>query len=125
LRFASNNARKNKMSQTDHSLDSDTACILEFLTRHPYHFIPEVDISRNADGERRFVSEPDWAHPALSRLLALNLVETDASSHYRIKLTTLLSEEVLARKFISPEIKILLRQSGLKIYPEWPGEEAG
>jgi len=113
------------MNQKEHSLDSDTECILKFLTRHPYHFISEVDISRNADGERRFASEPNWAHPALSRLLALNLVETDASSKYRIRLTKLVSEEVLARKFISPETKILLRQTGVKIYPEWPGEEVG
>jgi hypothetical protein len=118
LRFASNSARKNKMKQTENSLESDTDCVLEFLSRHLYHFISEADISRNADGERRFVSQPHWAHAPLSRLLALDMVEADASSNYRIKLTPSVIEKVFARKFISPEIKILLRHSGLKIYPE-------
>jgi len=105
------------MRQDEHSAVYDKACILEFLKRRPYDFISEVEISRKADGQSRFVSEPNWAHTALSRLLALDLVEADASRNYRFKTARFLKAKVFARKFISPQIEMVFRQNGQKIAP--------
>ena len=98
------------MNQKEHSPVSDTTCVLEFLKRRPHESISEVEISRRADGESRFALEPNWAQTALSRLLVLQMVETDGSRNYRLKITRNVRENVFDRKFISPHIKLILRQ---------------
>jgi hypothetical protein len=85
--LASHDTKMNTMKQNEESLLSDDARILQFLMSRPYEFISQVEISRMADGESRFAQEPNWARPALSRLLALDIVETDAAANFRFKIT--------------------------------------
>jgi hypothetical protein len=108
--LASIQARINKMKQKEHGPVSDTTRVLEFLKRRPYDSISEVEISRQAGGESRFALEPNWAQTALSRLLVLQMVETDGSRNYRLKTTRDVPEKVFDRKFISPQIQRILRQ---------------
>jgi len=98
------------MQQKEHGPQSDTICVLEFLKRRPHHSISEQEISRQADGESRFALEPNWAQAALSRLLVLQMVQTDGSRNYRLKITRDVSENVFGRKFISPQIQSILSQ---------------
>jgi hypothetical protein len=105
------------MNESEHNSRSDTVCVLEYLRRQPNDFVSEVEISRQAVSEIRFLADQNWAQTALSRLLELNFVETNGSRHYRLKMTRADAVRVPTKKFISPQIKALLRQNGQKIDP--------
>ena len=109
---------KNTMNENEHDGGSDAVHVLEYLRRRPNDFVSEVEISRQADSETRYLADQNWAQRALSRLLDLHMAETDGSRNYRLKITTGVVGKGPAKKFISPQIKILLTQNGLKIDPE-------
>jgi hypothetical protein len=116
--LASIQARKNNMKENEHDPLSDEVWVLEFLKRHPDEFFSDAEISRHVDSEAGFVEEANRARSALSRLLALHVVETDGSRNYRFKRSRTITVKDSAKKFISPQIKIMLRQNGQNIDPK-------
>ena len=106
------------MKEHEHDPLSDEVWVLEFLKRHPNEFFSDMEISRHVESEARFVAEENRARSALSRLLALRMVETDGSRNYRFKKASTVIVKDSAKKFISPQIKILLRQNGQTIDPK-------
>jgi hypothetical protein len=113
-----NDGYKSDMKENQHNPESDAARILELLRRRPDEFVSSTAISRDADDGNHSLEDQNWPEPALSRLLALNLVETDGSRNYRLKIVRGAARKASAPKFISPEIKIILRRAGQKNNPE-------
>jgi hypothetical protein len=106
------------MNVNEHNPLSDDVFVYEFLKRHPNDFFSDVEIGRHVDGEAGFAEEESRARSALSRLLALHMVESDGSMNYRVKMVSTATAKGSAKRFISPQIKILLRQNGQKIDPK-------
>ena len=100
------------MKENEQYLGSDAVCVLEYLRGCPNEFSSDADISRLAEREIGSQDQHNWALPALSRLLALNKVETDGSRNYRLK-----TVNTASKKFISPQLKMLLNQNRQKIDP--------
>jgi hypothetical protein len=98
------------MKENEQYLGSDAVCVLEYLRGCPNEFSSDADISRLAEREVGSQEQHNWALPALSRLLALNKVETDGSRRYRLK-----PVNTTTRKFISPQFQALLSPNTLKI----------
>jgi hypothetical protein len=113
-----NDGYKSDMKENQHNPESDAARILELLRRRPDDFVSSTAISRDADDGDHSLEDRNWPEPALSRLLALNLIETDGSRNYRLKIVRSANRKAPAQKFISPEIKIMLRRAGHKNSPE-------
>lgn len=89
-------------------MDADERDICTYLKSWPKQFIAAREINRRAGGKRRYREEPDWALPALGRLVEKGIVESDATGHYRLRL---LSENRKERKWVSPQIKEVLDKS--------------
>jgi hypothetical protein len=105
------------MKESEHNSKSDVACVLEYLRRQPNDFVSHVEISQQADSEVRFLTNQNWAQTALTRLVELRLAETDGSRNYRLKMTRADAGKGSGKRFISPQIKVLLRQNGQNIDP--------
>jgi hypothetical protein len=105
------------MKENEHSVGSDTVCVLEYLKRRPDDFISDAEISRQADSETGSKDAQNWSQPALFRLLALNKVETDGSGYYRLKTAKPGTENGSTKKFISPLMRMLLKPNCRKIDP--------
>jgi hypothetical protein len=80
--------------------------ICSYLKSWPGQFVHGRDISRRAGGKRRFRDDPEWAAPALVRLVEQGLVESDSTGHYRLRV-----KKEKSRKWVSPHIKQLLEKS--------------
>jgi hypothetical protein len=105
------------MKQNEDSPLSDDVCVLEFLKRHPNDFFSDVEIGRHVDNEAGFAEEENRARSALSRLLALHMVETDGSRNFRFNIVKAVTRKDSAKKFISPQIKMILLQTSQEIDP--------
>jgi hypothetical protein len=106
------------MNENEHNPLSDDVWVLEFLKRHPNEYFSDVEISRHVENEARFVDEENRAKAALSRLLALRMVETDGSRNYRLKKVIAVTAKDAAKRFVAPQLKILLRQNGQNVDPK-------
>lgn len=65
--------------------NSDENSILEFLAGYSGSFVSIVEVSKRADGRRRFETEPDWARLVLLHLEKAGFLESDAYGHVRLK----------------------------------------
>jgi hypothetical protein len=99
-------------------MDADEREVCDFLKSFPGQFVSGREIARRAGGKWKFHDDPNWPIPVLCRLKDLNVVESNASGHYR--LTGNLKKE--KKKWISPELKKILEESG-KDFSEVVGEE--
>ena len=91
-------------------LDSDEQDIINYLNTCPTQFVSGREICRRAAGKKRFNDEPYWASQVLVRLVEKKLLEMDPAGHYRIKQED--RKEERRKRWISPEIEQLLRESG-------------
>jgi len=82
--------------------------ICTYLKSMPGQFISARDIARRAGGKWRFREDPLWAEPVLTRLLEKKIIETDSTHHYRL----IMKVEKKNRKWVSPQMKRLLENSG-------------
>jgi hypothetical protein len=80
----------------DHLLCDDVGAS-KFLKRHPNGFLSDVEISRHIASEVRFVGAENRVRSALSRLLALHMVETNASRSYRLKIVNTVTAKNFAK----------------------------
>jgi len=91
-------------------MDADEREIYHYLkTRRP-KFVSARDISRHVGGKRKFRYAPDWARPALLRMVERGIVETDAEGFHRLK--SIPQKDTKGKCWASPEIAQILKASG-------------
>jgi len=94
-------------------MDPDEAEICEYLKAWRDQFVSAREICRRAGGKWRYREDERWALPVLLRLLEKQLVEDDGAGHYRL-VTQHSKQNEKKKRWISPEIQIIFRQSGKK-----------
>jgi hypothetical protein len=92
-------------------MDPDETAICEFLKPWPGEFVAAQQICRQADGRRRFETDPKWALVPLARLVDNGTLETDGSGRYRLPSGGKDKSQNLKR-WISPQIKKILASQG-------------
>jgi hypothetical protein len=90
-------------------MDSEEREIYHHLKGLRDQFVPANAISRQAGGRRRFRESPDWAKPALLRMVERGILETDGSNSYRLKPMPPRGE---TKRWVSPQLAMLLKASG-------------
>jgi hypothetical protein len=90
-------------------LDADEQEIVNYLKSWPRQFVSGREICRRAAGKMRYREEPYWAVQPLGRLVEKKVIETDAGGHYRLIPD---EKKQQPKKWISPQIKKILEQSG-------------
>jgi hypothetical protein len=106
-------------------MDPDELEIEIYLQRREHDGRSALDICRLAGSKKRFARDPDWAKPALARMVHHGIVEIDACGHYRLK-PTLESRpqagQSKTQRWISPQIREILLRSG-KDFSELLGDQ--
>ena len=93
-------------------MDADERAIYYYLKSRRPQFAPAREINRHVGGRRRFRYAPDWARPALLRMMERGILETDARGYYRLKpIPRKLTD---GKRWASPEIAEILESSGKK-----------
>jgi hypothetical protein len=106
-------------------MDAEERDICDFLKSWPDQYVGGREIAKRAGGKWRFRDDPNWANPVLSRLVDAQIVEADASGHYR-----LLPEKKnkhLKKWWLSPDKKKALEESGKQfdgVVTDIPDEES-
>ncbi len=96
------------MQSSQCGMDADEKSIVDYLKSWPGQFVSSREISRRAGGKWRFRNEPEWANAVLGRLVEKRIVESDSTGHYRLAKIP----EKKAKKWVSPQIRKILEQSG-------------
>ena len=63
---------------------ADEQAVLDYLNTARDSFFSAREICRRAGTKDKWESNPRWAMPILSRLVARGVVEADANGHYRV-----------------------------------------
>ena len=90
-------------------MDADERDICMYLKSWPGQFISGREIARRAGSKWRYEEEPEWAAPALARLVEKGLVESDFNGHFRLMRK---GKKDKATRWISPRIREILRRAG-------------
>jgi len=91
-------------------MDADERAIYYYLKSWRPKSAPVRDIARHVGGRRRFRYAPDWAKPALLRMIERGILETNATGYYRLK--PIPRKETEGKRWASPEIAEILKTSG-------------
>lgn len=92
-------------------MDADEREIYYFLKSWTQEYISAKEICRRAGGKRRARFEPEWAKPALVRMVDRGILETDPSGHYRLKPAPK-AKGNQQRRWASPQVAKILKNSG-------------
>ena len=92
-------------------MDADEREIYYFLKSWAHEYISAKEICRRAGGKRRGRFEPEWAKPALVRMVDRGILETDPCGHYRLKPPAKTKDKV-GRRWASPQMARILKSSG-------------
>jgi hypothetical protein len=90
-------------------MDGDEKQIKLYLKSLPGQFVSGREIARRAAGKSRFRDEPEWAVSVLREMVQKGKLEKDAAGYYRL---TPVKEKSLQKKWISPQMKRILMESG-------------
>jgi hypothetical protein len=90
-------------------MDAEEREICDFLKSWPDQFVSQREICRRAGGKWRFREDPNWAWPALSRMVEKGIVESDAAGHFRLMPET---KDDKKKRWISPLLKKTLEEGG-------------
>ena len=93
-------------------MDAEEKDIFRYLRSEPDNFLPASSICRHAGGKHKYHASPDWAKPALHRMVERGILETDASGSYRLKPAPAQNEK--SQCWVSPQIAALLRKNNKK-----------
>lgn len=93
-------------------MDADEKEIFRYLRAEPEQFIPANSICRLAGGKHKHRESPDWAKPALLRMIERGILETDSAGGYRLKPIPV--ADANTRRWVSPQLAEVLRKSGKK-----------
>ncbi len=94
-------------------MDADEKEIFRYLWAEPEQFLPAAAICRHAGGRHKHRESPDWARPALLRMVERGIVETNAAGDYRLKPIPVV-ETTVTRRWVSPQLAELLRKQDKK-----------
>lgn len=92
-------------------MDADEREIYYFLKSFKDTFVSSREVCKRAGGKKRFRNEPKWAIAPLQRMVDRGILMTDPGGHYCIKPKP---EKGGPRKWVSPEIRVILRDSRKK-----------
>jgi len=92
-------------------MDADEREVYYFLKGWTNEFMTAKEICRRAGGKRRARLEPDWAKPALLRMVERGILETNPTGHYRLKPPPV-SKDKKHRRWASPQVVQILKKSG-------------
>ena len=90
------------------AMDADEKEVCNYLKSWRGQFVSGREIARRACGKWRFRDDPNWAMPILVRLVEKGALESDAAGYYRLRP----AEEKKPKKWVAPQIKAILEQSG-------------
>ena len=90
-------------------MDSAEREIYHYLKSRRPKSVLDRDINRHVD-RRRFRHNPEWAKPALLRMVERGILETDAEGSYRLK--PMPRKDTEGKRWASPEIAEILKASG-------------
>jgi hypothetical protein len=90
-------------------MDADEKAIIDYLKSWSEQFVSGKEICRRAGGKWRFREDPEWAGPVLTRLVERGHIESDSTGHYRLVRS---SKEKKDKKWVSPQMRKILEQSG-------------
>jgi hypothetical protein len=93
-------------------MDADEREIIHYLSTWGENFVHAKEIARRASSKKRFVQEPDWAKPMLSRLQENRIVESDCNGRYR-----LVPGHDDEEEWVAPDIEKLLQEDGEVVEP--------
>lgn len=93
-------------------MDPDESAIYEYLKPWPGEYVAAQQICRQADGRRRFESDPKWAFVVLARLVDKGVLETDGSGRFRLPSESKIEKKAKPARWISPQIKKILESRG-------------
>ena len=82
--------------------------ICAYLKSLPGQFVSAREIARRAGGKSRHRENPHWAAPFIAQLLEQKVIETDSAHNYRL----VVKEDKKPKKWVSPQMKRILEQSG-------------
>jgi hypothetical protein len=91
-------------------MDAEEKDIFYYLRTEGQTFVSLSTICRHAGGKQRYRRDPEWARPALMRMLERSIVESDPSGAYRLKPKP--EECFNAQRWVSPQIAAILKKSG-------------
>ena len=91
-------------------MDADERAIYYYLKARRPSFVPARDISRHVGSKRKFRYNPEWAHPALLRMVERGILETNAEGSYHLK--PIPRQETKGKQWASPKIAEILKASG-------------
>jgi len=92
-------------------MDADERDVYFHLKTHQeLQFVPVHSICRHAGGKHKFREAPDWAKPALLRMLQRGIVEVNSAGAYRLKPFS--PAKAAPKRWVSPQIAAILKQSG-------------
>lgn len=94
-------------------MDADEKEIFRYVRTEPDRFFPAVSICRHAGGKHKHRESPDWARPALLRMVERGILELDALGGYRLTPIPVVQSSN-TRHWVSPQIAELLRKKGKK-----------
>lgn len=93
-------------------MDAEEREIYYYLKGWKDQFISSREICRRAGGKRRYQREPEWAKSVLTRMVERGILEVDGGGHYRIKPFDESLGAKKRRKWVSPHIAKILKESG-------------
>lgn len=102
-------------------MDAEEREIYYYLKAWKHVFVSAREICRRAGGKHRFRQDPDWAKPALARMVERGILEMDAAGHYRIRPSD--KKFTGPKRWVSPHIARILRESGKDFSSVLAGEE--
>jgi hypothetical protein len=89
-------------------MDQDEKDICSYVKVAGGQFVSAREIARRAGGKWRYRENPNWATPALLRLVEKDILESDAAGYYRLRPR----KDKKTKKWIAPHIKAILEKSG-------------
>ena len=93
-------------------MDTDEREICTYLKSFAGQWVSAREIARRAGGKHKFREDQNWTAQPLARLMEKALLESDTSGHYRLKPQQKVQKK--AERWISPELKKILEESGKK-----------
>jgi hypothetical protein len=92
-------------------MDAEEREIYFYLKSCKHEYVSSREICRRAGGKRRFHREPEWAKPAINRMVERGIIEMDGAGHYRLKPPED-NRSGKKKRWVSPQIQGILRNSG-------------
>ena len=92
-------------------MDADERDIYFYLKAlQALEFAPTHAICRHAGGKHKQRESPNWAKPALQRMLERGIVEVNSEGAYRLK--PFAQGKAGPKRWVSPQIAAILKKSG-------------